>query len=110
MKQTHQTGPLSAITKFDRKPWRLCVLFVVILALLGVVSASASPAHFHSTTATGCDLCLTASLAATAQVVEAQTVPVPQAKGLPEIEQTSSLYELLLRHASRNRGPPSPAL
>ena len=110
MKQTTQTGPLAAIISRDRSTWRMVVLLAVILALLGVATASASPAHFHPKTATGCDLCLTASLTASAQLAQTEAVPVPQSRALAEILTVQSRYELLRYHASHTRGPPAPAL
>ncbi|HXJ39025.1 MAG TPA: hypothetical protein VNH18_07090 [Bryobacteraceae bacterium] len=110
MKQTRQTGPFTAITKFDRSGWRLCVLFVVILALLGVATASASPAHFHPKTATGCDVCLTASHTAAAKLGSTQLLQAPQTRRAATLILAHFRYELLRYHASHTRGPPSLAL
>lgn len=110
MKGLHQPVLLSAISRPDRKPWRLLVLFAVILALLGVATASASPAHFHPKTATGCDICLTASLTAGAEVAEIQVLAVPQQRGMLEAPAASSFYSLLRYHATHTRGPPAHSL
>jgi hypothetical protein len=105
-----QTGAVAAIMKRDRSVWRVCVLFAVILALLGVATATASPAHFHPKTASGCDLCLTAGLTAAAELAQVQALPAPQTRTLAGVMLAQSSYELLRYHASHTRGPPSTAV
>ena len=104
MKPVRQSG------MFDRKTLRLCVLLAVILALLGVTAATASPAHFHARTATSCDLCLSAGVASTGQVAQVFAVPAPPPKYLASVVLVTSRYELLRYQASHTRGPPSQSL
>lgn len=107
MKGLHQPRFLTAISNPDRKPWRVLVLFAVILALLGVASASASPAHFHPKTATGCDLCVSASLLAGGEIATVQVLAAPRQRGMLDAAATGSAYSLLRYHATHTRGPPA---
>lgn len=110
MKDLHQPRILTAISTPDRKPWRLLVLFAVILALLGVATASASPAHFHPKTATGCDLCVSASLMAGGEIATVQVLAAPRQRGKLDASATGSAYSLLRHHATHTRGPPADTL
>lgn len=110
MTDKHSAGFLSAILNRDRRGWRFFVLLAVIAALVGVTAAAGSPAHFHSKAA-GCDLCLTASLAASAEISEVHSLVVPEArKKIAEAPLAVSRYSLLLLDSSQTRGPPAIAL
>lgn len=110
MNTVPQPGIFRAILNRDRRTWRTFVLFAIIAALLGVATAAALPAHFHARTTAGCDVCLTASLAATAQVATVHFLVAPEPQRLVVFSPGKSLYTLLRFDASRTRGPPATAL
>jgi hypothetical protein len=86
---------------------RIAVLLVAIAAMLGVVTASASPAHSHlNGSAAGCDICYTAHMSA----VETPAVLLfhgPEIQGLIVFLPLLSGYQPYDSELSSSRGPPS---
>ena len=86
---------------------RIAVLLVALAAMLGVVTASASPAHAHlKAPDAGCDICITAHFSA----VETPYVLVfhgPEIQGLITFLPLLSGYQPYDSESSSSRGPPA---
>jgi len=89
-------------------PLRIAILFLAILAVLGVSIASTSSAHVHArSTGSQCDVCVTAHVVS----LEAKTVfhlvgAVAVYEHLTPAEIVAG-YQLLLTSSASSRGPPS---
>jgi hypothetical protein len=88
--------------------FRIAILFIAILAMLGVSMASTSAAHIHSGSSGGqCDVCVTA------HVVSLEAKAVFHFVGAVEIHErlapaeTFAGYRLFLSRSAYSRGPPS---
>ena len=86
---------------------KVFVLLLAILATLGVSFASASPAHSHlNSSARGCDICLTAHLAAD-ETPAIQPVNGPVLLGRTTLELPLVNYQPYAGQPCCSRGPPS---
>jgi hypothetical protein len=89
------------------RTFRFVILLVALAAMLGVVTASSSPAHFHAKPpANGCDICFTAHVASVEAKVVAATVHAPHVHGFIVLRTAISHYRLLRGESSLTRGPP----
>src|SRR5947208_478577 len=88
--------------------FRFFVLLIAIAAVLGVATASASPAHFHANPpANGCDLCFAAHVASLEAAIIAAVAHAPLWHGHITVCSPISGYQLFHSKASLTRGPPS---
>lgn len=94
---------------YRRSPFRLIVLLLALTAMLGVATASASPAHFHAKPpATSCDICFTAQLASLeAKAIGAIPLVCPVQICLIAAA-PDTRYRLFRTDPALTRGPPSP--
>ncbi len=89
---------------------RIAILVVAIAAMLGVVTASASPLHSHlKSSAAGCDICFTAHMSAV-ETPAAHVMHGPEVQGLITFLPTLSGYQPYDSESSSSRGPPSLSL
>jgi hypothetical protein len=80
---------------------------MAITAMLGVATASASPAHAHlKTPDAGCDICFTAHITAV-DTPCAYEFLAPQVGGVLPILPVQSGYQPCESESSCSRGPPS---
>src|SRR4051812_17199099 len=87
---------------------RFLVVLIAIAAMLGVVTASASPSHFHSNPpASGCDLCVAAHVASLEAAIIASVAHAPLWHGHITLYSPVSGYQLFRSEAALTRGPPS---
>lgn len=85
---------------------RIAVLLVALAAMLGVVTASASPAHAHlKTPDAGCDICITAHFSAV-KTPAALIIQGPEIQGLVSFLPLLSGYQPFDSESSSSRGPP----
>lgn len=86
------------------------VLLVALAAMLGVASASVTPAHWHHDSAPGrCDLCFTAHVAAF-ESSSVDGLPEPEVSGQVAITVLFFGYKPATAVSSSSRGPPAGSL
>ncbi|GEM_PF-5230536 len=86
---------------------RIAAVLLALIALLGVASAAASPAHIHLTTPdAGCDICLTAHMAA-ADTPCTLVFLAPEVRGVLTVLPVLSGYQAHSSESTYSRGPPS---
>jgi hypothetical protein len=89
---------------------RICILLVLAAALLGVATASASPAHFHTNASpSGCDVCFVAH-AAMVETPSLHLVYGPDIAGRTSILPPFFGYQTFSAQPHCSRGPPPCAL
>ena len=85
---------------------RIAILVVALAAMLGVVTASAAPAHAHlKTPDAGCDICFTAHLTAV-DTPCGYVFLAPQIEGVITVLPMLSGYQPCDSESSSSRGPP----
>jgi len=90
---------------------RILVMAFAIVAILGVATGSASPAHFHlKAPAGGCDICFAAHIASFEAKSLASFLAVPEQAGQTVICTAASGYQSFRSRSSLSRGPPTLAL
>jgi hypothetical protein len=91
-----------------RGKFRFFVLLLAIAAVLGVATATASPAHFHANPpSNGCDLCFAAHVASLEAANIAAATHTPLWDGHITLCSPVLGYQLFRSKASLTRGPPS---
>jgi hypothetical protein len=91
--------------------FRFFVLLIAIAAVLGVATASASPAHFHADPPTnGCDLCFAAHVASLEPGAIAAVTHAPLWDGPITLCSPIPGYQIFRSSAYLTRGPPSSSL
>ena len=86
---------------------RIAALLLAIFAMLGVSFASDSAEHLHlKTPVNGCDVCLTAHIAAE-QVHAVHSLPAPELRWNLVLATSLDGYNALASATFLTRGPPS---
>jgi hypothetical protein len=89
------------------RPLRIAVLVMALVAMLGIVTASASPAHAHlKTPDAGCDICITAHFSAM-ETPAALIVHSPDIQGHITFLALLSGYQPCDSESTSSRGPPA---
>jgi hypothetical protein len=90
--------------------FRIFVLIWAFAAMLGLSTASASPAHLHADSASnGCNICFTAHTVAF-ETPAVLPVYCPEIRELATLLPPVSSYRACAARTSFSRGPPSPCL
>jgi hypothetical protein len=89
---------------------RTFVLLVAFVAMLGVATVSASPAHFHAdSSANGCNICFAAhTVAFETPSIQAILCPEPGGRAAPLVPVPA--YHACAAQVSFSRGPPTSSL
>ena len=87
--------------------FRIAILLLALLAMLGVVAAADTPAHLHLNSPAGrCDLCFTAHMSAVQSPV-AHFVSHMELQGEAVVAEPIFGYRLFTSRAITQRGPPA---
>jgi hypothetical protein len=92
------------------RSFRTFVLLMAFVAMLGVATVSASPAHFHAdSSANGCNICFAAHTVAF-ETPSIQAVFCPEIGDKAALPMPVSGYHARAAQVSFSRGPPTPSL
>lgn len=86
-------------------------MILALAAMIGIATASTSPAHFHAKPpSNGCDICFTAHIASLEAKTIAAAIQAPQVHDCILAAVAISGYRLFRGKAALTRGPPSLSL
>lgn len=91
-----------------RRSHKILILLLALIAMLGVATASTSPAHLHLTSSSNrCDLCFTAQIAAF-ENPSVQLLQLPAVTGRLSLFLAVTTYIPVNSQPNCSRGPPAP--